>query len=102
MCGSRLHIHGLHVLFAFRNVTLGNDGGIHALRNGLFDNLIVHIGKIGHKIHLVAFMLHVPSYRVKNNHRTGVSDMNKIIYGRSAYVHFDLPLLKGDKVFFSL
>ena len=44
--GGGFYIHDLHILFALRNVALGNDGGVHPFFHCLFDNLIVHIGKV--------------------------------------------------------
>ena len=88
MGGGGLHIHGRHVLLALRDVALGNRVGVHPLLDGFLDDLVVHVGKIGHVIYLVALVLKVPAHRVK--HDRGAAD-----------VHLHLSRLQGHKLVFS-
>ena len=95
----RLHIHPFHVFLAFFDITLGNGIGIHSLFNGLLDDLIVHIGKVGNKIHLVALVFKIPSDRIKHDHRPRISYMNEVVYRRSADIHLDLSRFQRHKFF---
>ena len=96
---SRLYIEPFHVLLAFFNITLGNSIGIHTLFYGLLDNLVVHIGKIGNKIHFIALGFKIPSDRIKHDHRPRISYMNEVVYRRSADIHLDLSRFQRHKFF---
>ena len=76
MSGRRLHIEGFHILPAFRYITFGNDCGIHTFLYGLFNNFIIHIGKVAHIIYFIAFMLKITAHRIKYNHGTGIAYMD--------------------------
>ena len=76
MLGRRAHIHPFHILLAFLNIALGNHIGFYVLLQCLFNNLIIHIREIGNKIHLIPFIFKITANRVKNNHRTGISNVD--------------------------
>ena len=44
-------------------------------------------------INIVAFVLKVTANRIKNDHRTRVSDMDEIVHSRAAYIHLYLSRL---------
>ena len=98
----RLDIHALHILFALGNVALGDRLCINALLDGFFDDLIIDIRKVGYIIYIVSFIFKVPSYRIKYDHRSRVSDVDKVVDGRSAHVHFYFSRLYRNELFFSL
>ena len=95
-------MHGFHIFFALFDVTAG-----HLLRrNTLFDrfryDLIIHIGKIGDKIHFISSVFHIPAGGIEDNHGSGISYMNQIVNGRTAYIHLHLSLFQRNKFFFFL
>ena len=47
-------------------------------------------------------MFKITAHRIKYNHRTGIADMDQIIYGGAADIHFNLTGGNRHKVFFSL
>ena len=100
MCSGRLYIHGCHILFTFCDITLADHGSIYAFLDRSFDDLIVHIGKVGYIINLIAFMLHIAAYRIKYDHRTCISDMDQVVYGRTADIHTDLSFFDRYKFLF--
>ena len=100
MSSSRPYIHCRHIFLAFLNIPLGNHRSVHPFFHGLLDNLVVYIGKIGHIIHIVSLMFHIPPHRVKHNHRAGIPDMNQVINRRPADIHPDFPFLNGYKFLF--
>ena len=87
MCSCRFYIHIVHIFFALFDVLLGHLLGCTALFHGFFDDLVIHIRKVRHIIYFVSFVFHISAHSVKYNHRTGISNMDKVIYGRSAYIH---------------
>ena len=97
----RLDIHCVHVFLALSDIPLGYLIRCNALFNGFLDNLVVHICEIRDKVHIIASVFKITSDRVKYDHRTRVPDVNKIIYGRSAYIHFHLTLFQRYKFLFS-
>ena len=99
MMGGFLHIQTFHILLGLFDKTLRNDRSIHALFIGLFDDLIVHICKIGHIIHIITLILEVTADRIKYDHGTGISNMDVIIYGGAAYIHPDLARFHRFKIF---
>ena len=100
MGSGRLYVHGSHVFLALRNITLGNFLGSNPFFHGFFDDFIIYIGEIRHKIHFIAFVFHVTPYRVKDNHGPCIPNMDKIVYGRPAHIHFYFPFLQRDKFLF--
>ena len=93
MYGSRLYVHHFHILFALGNIALGNGLGVHALLDGLLDNLVVYICEIGNIVDVIAFVLKIPSDCIKNDHRSCISNVDKIVYGRTAHIHLYLAFL---------
>ena len=102
MGGGRLYIHHLHILLALGNIALGDFLSGDALLDSLFDDLVVHVREVGHVIYLIALILHVSAHGIKDNHGSGVADMDKVVNGGTAYIHFHLSLLKGYKGLFFL
>ena len=99
MCSSRLYIHGSHVFPALCNITLGDHRCFHTFLDCLLDDLIIHIGKVGYIINLVTLMLHIASYCIKYDHGPCISNMDQIIYCRSADIHLHLSFGKRYKLF---
>ena len=100
MCRRRKHVHIRHIFFAFRNITLGNLFRRHALFICFFDDLVIHIGKVGYIVHIISFVFKISPHRIKYDHRTRISDVDIVIYGRSAYIHTDFSFLQRYKFFF--
>ena len=98
----RLDIHAFHILFALGDVALGDRPCINALLDRFLDDLVIDIGKVGYIIDIVSFIFEVTSHRIKYNHRSCVSDMDKVVHGRSAYIHFYFSRFHRNKLFFSL
>ena len=96
----RFYIHALHVFFAFFDVALGDLLCAHTFFICLRNDLVIHIRKVGYVIDLIATIFHITAHRIKYDHRTGISDMDKIVNGRTAHIHPYLSRLKRDKFFF--
>ena len=96
----RFYIQGFHVFFALFDIALGDHGGLHAFLFCFFDDLIVHIRKIGNIIDLPALVLHISSDRIKYDHRPGIADMDQVIDRRSAHIHAHLSRLMWFELFF--
>ena len=88
--GSGLDVHALHVFFALCNVAFGDHAGLNALFVSFFDDLIVHIREVGYIVHFISLVFHVTAHGIKYDHRAGISDMDQVVYGRSADIHFYL------------
>ena len=102
MGGRGFDVHSSHIFLTLFDVTLGNFFGGNAFLVGFCDDFIIHIGKVGHIVDLVALVLHVTAGCVKNDHRAGISDMDKVINRGAADVHLDLSRLQRHKFFFFL
>ena len=102
MGGGRLYIHALHILLALPDVPLGDLLGGYSFLNGFVDDLVVHVSKVGHVVHIVSLVLKIPAHRIKHDHRPCVPDMDEIIDRGPADIHFHLPRLQGDEFLFSL
>ena len=98
----RLDIHSFHILLTFCNISCRNLIGRHALFICLLNNLIIHICKIGHVIYIVALVFKISAHRVKYDHRSCISNVDKIVNRRSADIHLNLSFLHRNKFFFSL
>ena len=100
LCGGH-DIHCLHILSAFGNIPLGDRICVHALLDGLFNDLVVHVSKVGYKIHLIALILKISADRIEYDHGTGVSDMDQVIDRGAADIHFYFSRLHRNELFFS-
>jgi hypothetical protein len=69
----------------------------NALLNGLLDDLIVHVGEVLHKGHVVATILQIAAEHVEHDDGTGVAHVDIVIYGWAAAIHPYLALFNGDK-----
>ena len=86
---------------AFANITLTDDICCGAFLNGLFDDFVIHICKVGYKIHIISLIFHISSGCIKTYHRTCITNVNKIIHSRSAHIHLNLAFFYRYKFFFS-
>ena len=64
----------------------------------LFYKLIVDIGKVLNEVYVISAPLEIAAKHVENAKRTGVTDMNIVINGRSAGINFKLSFLYGNKL----
>ena len=100
--GCWFDIHTVHIFFTLCNVTFGNLIGCHPFFDGFFDDLIVYICKVGYIIHIISFVFKISPDRVEYDHWSGISNMDKVIYGRPAYIHLYLSFFQRYKFFFFL
>ena len=100
--GCRFDIHTVHIFFTLCNVTFGNLIGCHPFFDGFFDDLIVYVCKVGYIIHIISFVFKISSDRVEYDHRSCITDVDEIVYGRSAYIHLYLSFFQRYKFFFFL
>ena len=94
----RLDVHAFHVFFALCNIALRYLVSRHSLFNGLFNNLVIHVCKVGNKIHIIAFILEIPADCVEHDHRARISNMDKVIDGRSADIHPYFSFFQRNKL----
>ena len=100
-CCGRFYIHICHIFFALFNVTCGDLFCRNAFLDGFLDDLVIYICKVGYIVYFISFIFHISSYRIKNDHRTGISNMDQIIYSRSADIHLYLALFQRYEFLFS-
>ena len=97
----RFDVHHLHIFFALCDIALGDRLRIHALLDGFPDDLVIHISKVRYIVYFVSFVLKIPADRIKYDHRSCISNMNKIVNGRSAHIHLNLARFDRHKLLFS-
>ena len=88
---------GVHLVFG--DVPLADGFIIGALLVCLVDDFVVNIGKILHEGDFVSPVLQIPPQHVEDAEGPGVSNMDIVIHGGAAGVHFHLSRLHGDKIF---
>ena len=66
----------------------------------LFDDLVIDVGKVLDKGNIIAFEFQISAHGIKYTDWTCVADVDKVIYSRSAGIHFYLALLDRHKFFF--
>ena len=102
MSGSRFYIHICHIFFTFCNITFGDFFRRHPFFNCFCNDFIIYIGKVRNIVYIIAFVFHISSYGIEYNHRTCISNMNKVVYRWSAHIHFYFSFFKRYKFFFFL
>ena len=100
MCSSRLHVHSCHILFALFNISLGNFFCGNSLFDCFFDDLVIYVCKVGYIVYFVSFIFQITADCIKNDHWTCITNMDQVVYSRSADIHFYLSLFKGYKFLF--
>ena len=97
---SFLYIHRCHILLCLCNETLRDHLRINTFFICTFDDLIINICKIGYIIYIVSLICEIPSQCVKYDHWSCVSDVDIIIYGRSADIDSYFTFIDRYKFFF--
>ena len=98
----RQHIQRLGVFEKGVDIERSKRDRIFPFFIGAIDDLVVHIGKVGHKSDIVAEITEITAHRVEHNDRTGVAEMNVVVGGWAADVHFHLTWLQRLKWHFFL
>ena len=98
----RARVHGrladaepLGVRVIFLDIAVRDDVEVHALFVRLIDDLVVDVGEVLHEFHLVAAVLEVAAQQVEHDERARVADVEIVVHGRAAGIHFDLA--RGDR-----
>ena len=101
--GARMHSRladtqplGIRVILL--DITVSDDVEVHALFVGLVNHLVVNVGEVLDKLHLVAAVLKVATQQVEHDERARVADMEIVIHGRAAGIHFDLARRDRDEL----
>src|SRR5699024_12413447 len=65
-------------------------------------DLVVNVCKIRYIIYFITSVLHISAACIEDDHRPGISNMDKVIDRTSAYIHFHLSFFQRNEFFFSL
>ena len=98
---SSFYIEGSRILIILFDVFFADFRSSYAFLFGSVYYLIVHVGEVLNKFHLVASVFQILSQCVKNYKGSGVPDMEKIINRRPADIHLNLSFLYGNEFLFS-
>ena len=97
----RIHdVQSVCIGLVFRNIALGDLCGSGSLFVCLFDDLVVHVSEILHIGDSVAPVFQIAAQHVKCTDGTGVSDMDIVVYRRTAGIDADVSGLNGNDLFF--
>ena len=94
------HPQAMGVFEVLVDVLFRNGLGGGPLLIGPLDDLVVYIGEILHKGHLVAPVLQVAPQHVKEDHGAGVAHVNIVVDRGAAAIHLNLSGGEGDKLLF--
>ena len=100
MHGRRTDAKALGIRKILSDIAVGDLSIGNALFIGAPNDLVVDIRKILHKSHVEAAVLKIPAKHIEHDEAARVADMEKIIYGRPAGVHFYFARFKWDKFLF--
>ena len=100
--GRRQNIHVCHILAAFSDISGRDLFGINALFDGCLNDLIIDIREVRDVIYFIALVHEVTANRIEYDHGTSITDMNEVIYGRTAHIHGHLIGCYGYEFFFFL
>ena len=95
-----LHAKTAGILKVGFNVFVGKVLGIHAFFIGAFDDLVINVGKVLDISHIVTAIAEIAAHHIKGHDGAGIAQMNIVVGGRAANVHFDLTFFYGNKLFF--
>ena len=100
MHGRLADAEALRVRVVFLDIAVGNHVIGHAFLVGLVNHLVVDIGEILHELHLIAAVFKVAAQQVEHDERARVADVEIVVHGRAAGIHFDLARGDRDKLLF--
>ena len=95
MYGRLADAEALRIDVVFLDIAVRDDVEVHALFVCLVDDLVVDVGEVLHELHLVAAVLKVAAQQVEHDERARVADVEVVVHGRAAGIHFDLA--RGDR-----
>ena len=96
---SRSYVDSACILEVFFDVLFADFGSCDALFSRAVDDLVVYVREVLYERYIISFVLEILSHRVEYYERAGVSDMEKVIYGRAADVHLDFAFLLRYELF---
>ena len=100
MNSSSFYIKTIGVSESFFNKSFGNLFHCRIFFISFFNYFIVNVCKVLYVRYFISLMLHISAHGVENNIRTCVSNMNIVIYRRTAYIHFYFSGFHRYKLFF--
>ena len=74
------------------DITLGDHFFTDVFFQCFIDDFVIHISKVADIGDMIAFRFKQTLQDIKDNHRSGISDMRIVIDGRSAYIHANLTV----------
>ena len=95
----RNHVQRLCIFEVFFYVLLGYLRSGDSLFLGPANNLVIHISEILHELHIISSVFEIPAQCIEHHERSGISNVEEIVYGRSADVDSNLPLFQRHKFF---
>ena len=98
--GCRLDPESLCVLEVFRDEAFGDFFLRRPLSVGAVYYLVVDIGKVLNKGNVISAVSEIAAKHIKDNKATCVSDMEIIVYRRTAGIHTNFARLNRHKLFF--
>ena len=94
------HVGGAHDTDELVGKLACHLGGGAALLIGALDDLVVYVGEILRKGHLIALGHEPATNDVEANKGTSVADVDIVVDGGAAYIHANLALFDGCELFF--
>ena len=88
------HVQSVHVVKERLRVLCGNLGCGAAFLVGFLDDFVVHVGDVGHELHLKAAPRKVATDDVEANERAGVADVDVVVHRGAAHVHADFAVFE--------
>ena len=101
MNGGRMNAEGFGILVILGDKPVGQFLYGDAFFIGAADHFVIDIGKILNERDIIPFPLQLPAEYVERNERAGISDMEEIIYSRTAGVDADFSFMDRNKFLFS-
>ena len=89
----------MHVLNERIRVLASDLGRIAPFFTGALNNLVINVSNVLHKRHIESAPHEIPPHDVERYKRTSITNMNVVIYRRTAYIHADTTHFNGFKIF---
>ena len=100
MYSSTFYVQTVSIVECFFNITIGDCFHCAVFFVCTVDDLVVNVCEVLYISNVITFVFQVSSYGVKYNIRACVTDMDIVIYGRAANVHFYFAFLARNEFFF--
>ena len=101
MYGCLSYIQSSRILVIFFNILFAHFRCGAAFFTCTVDDLVINVSKVLNELYLVAAVFQILSHSIEHYERSCITDVEEVVYGRTADIHLHLARFDWNEFFFS-